>query len=126
MTTLARRRIMKDFQRPPDSPYYEGTFRFQMDFDENYPNTPPKMKFLTTVFHPNVYSTGEICVDLLGSGWSSIHDVLSLLISIQSLLTDPNPDSPANIEAANLYINNRKEFDKRVCKCVLDSYCNSG
>jgi ubiquitin-protein ligase len=71
-----------------------------MTFGEQYPEKPPRVRFTSEVFHPNVYSDGTLCMDIIQDQWSPIHNVCTLLTSIQSLLTDPNPASPANPEAA--------------------------
>ena len=60
------------------------------------------------MYHPNVYADGGICLDILQKAWSPIYDVAAVLTSVQSLLSDPNPDSPANAEAARLYGENRR------------------
>jgi ubiquitin-conjugating enzyme E2 A len=93
-----------------------------MTFPDNYPHSPPEVKFSTPIFHPNVYKSGAICLDILQRNWSAANDVSSVLISIQSLLTDPNPASPANSEAARLYNENRPEYVRRVRQCVEDSW----
>ena len=67
-----------------------------MTFGEQYPEKPPRVRFTSEVFHPNVYSDGTLCMDIIQDQWSPIHNVCTLLTSIQSLLTDPNPASPAN------------------------------
>ena len=72
------------------------------------------------LFLPQV--DGGICLDLLQSMWSPIYDVSSILTSVQSLLSDPNPASPANAEAAALYSNNRAEYERRVRECVEASW----
>ena len=74
-----------------------------MTFGEQYPEKPPRVRFTSEVFHPNVYSDGTLCMDIIQDQWSPIHNVCTLLTSIQSLLTDPNPASPANPEAAQLF-----------------------
>jgi hypothetical protein len=61
------------------------------------------VKFESKMFHPNIYNDGGICLDILQNQWSPIYDVSAILTSIQSLLCDPNPNSPANSEAARLY-----------------------
>ncbi|CRK25331.1 hypothetical protein BN1723_003239 [Verticillium longisporum] len=141
MSTAARRRLMRDFKRmqtdppagvsaspvpdnvmtwnaviigPADTPFEDGTFRLVMQFEEQYPNKPPAVKFISQMFHPNVYATGELCLDILQNRWSPTYDVAAVLTSIQSLLNDPNTGSPANVEASNLYKDNRKEYTKRV------------
>ena len=91
-----------------------------------YPNKPPKVRFVSHVFHPNVYADGQICLDILQSKWSPIYDVAALLASIQSMLHDPNPASPANSEAARLFSENRAEYDKRVRAAVEESWLPAG
>lgn len=63
-----------------------------LTFEESYPNKPPTVKFLTKMFHPNVYANGELCLDILQNRWSPTYDVAAILTSIQSLLHDPNPN----------------------------------
>jgi ubiquitin-conjugating enzyme E2 A len=69
-----------------------------------------------------VYADGAICLDILQNQWSPIYDIAAVLTSIQSLLTDPNPNSPANGEAAKLYQENRREYDRRVAEVVEASW----
>ncbi|EXJ82849.1 ubiquitin-conjugating enzyme E2 2 [Capronia epimyces CBS 606.96] len=107
---------------PADTPFEDGTFRLVMQFEEAYPNKPPGVKFVSQMFHPNVYGTGELCLDILQNRWSPTYDVAAILTSIQSLLNDPNTSSPANVEASNLYKDNRKEYTKRVRETVEKSW----
>lgn len=81
-------------------------------------NKPPVVKFVTKLYHPNIYANGGICLDILANQWSPIYDIAAILTSIQSLLTDPNPNSPANVEAAKLYTENRREYDRKVMEVV--------
>ena len=76
----------------------------------------------TRVFHPNVYNDGQICLDILQNQWSPIYDISAILTSIQSLLSDPNPASPANSEASRLYSEHRREYDRRVREVVEQSW----
>ena len=78
-------------------------------------SSPPR----ATRAPPSPQVDGGICLDLLQSMWSPIYDVSSILTSVQSLLSDPNPASPANAEAAALYSNNRAEYERRVRECVV-------
>lgn len=110
---------------PPDSPYHSGTFLLHMNFSEDYPVRSPAVRFHTALFHPNIYESGEICLDLLQNRWSPSYDVGMLLCAVRSLLTDPNVESPANVEAARLYKELPGEFRKRVHECVNDSLFSS-
>ena len=95
-----------------------------------YPNKPPNVKFISKMFHPNVYGNGDLCLDILQNRWSPTYDVAAILTSIQSLLNDPNNASPANAEAANLHRDNLREYVKRVryvtCRCIMVSDSFSG
>ncbi|GHP01260.1 hypothetical protein PPROV_000001600 [Pycnococcus provasolii] len=99
---------------PDETPWEGGIFSLRITFGEHYPEKPPRVRFTTDMFHPNVYTDGTLCLDLLQDQWSPCHNVSSLLTSIQSLLTDPNPASPANPDAAQLYQNDRPAYDQRV------------
>jgi ubiquitin-conjugating enzyme E2 A len=68
---------------PADTPFEDGTFRLVMQFEEQYPNKPPAVKFISQMFHPNVYATGELCLDILQNRWSPTYDVAAVLTSIQ-------------------------------------------
>ena len=130
MSTPARRRLMRDFKKlqedppegisgapsdnnlmfwnavifgPPDTPFEDGTFKLTIQFTEEYPNKAPNVKFTSEMFHPNVYADGSICLDILQNRWSPTYDGSAILTSIPSLLDEPNPNSPANSVAAQLY-----------------------
>lgn len=103
---------------PDDTEWEGGVFRLVMEFSEDYPNKPPKVKFLTKMFHPNIYNDGSICLDILQNMWSPVYDISSILTSIQSLLCDPNTKSPANNEAAEMFQKNYKEYVQRVKEVV--------
>ncbi|BAA90392.1 putative cyclin-selective ubiquitin carrier protein E2-C [Oryza sativa Japonica Group] len=95
---------------------YEGTsYRLSLAFPGEYPYKPPKVRFETPCFHPNVDAHGNICLDILQDKWSSAYDVRTILLSIQSLLGEPNNDSPLNTQAAALWPN-QDEFRKMVEK----------
>uniref|UniRef100_A0A7R9TC40 E2 ubiquitin-conjugating enzyme n=1 Tax=Prasinoderma coloniale TaxID=156133 RepID=A0A7R9TC40_9VIRI len=151
MTTPSRRRLMRDFKRlqkdppaginaspqadnimqwnavifgPESTPWEGGTFKLHITFSEDYPNKAPTVKFISKLFHPNVYADGGICLDILQNNWSPIYDVAAILTSIQSLLCDPNPNSPANGEAARLYSENKREYIRRVQASVESSWAS--
>uniref|UniRef100_A0AAQ6A839 UBC core domain-containing protein n=1 Tax=Amphiprion ocellaris TaxID=80972 RepID=A0AAQ6A839_AMPOC len=102
-----------------------GTFKLIVEFTEEYPNKPPTVRFVSKMFHPNVYADGSICLDILQNRWSPTYDVSSILTSIQSLLDEPNPNSPANSQAAQLYQENKREYEKRVSAVVEQSWRDS-
>ncbi len=77
---------------PAETPFEDGTFRLLLTFEEAYPNKPPQVKFVSKMFHPNVYANGELCLDILQNRWSPTYDVVAILTSVQSLLNDPNPN----------------------------------
>ena len=71
------------YYRPDDTPWEGGVFQLTLTFTEDYPNKPPSVKFTTKMFHPNVYSDGKICLDILQNQWSPIYDIAAILTSIQ-------------------------------------------
>lgn len=107
---------------PEGSVWEGGLFKLDLQFSETYPMEPPHVRFLTKdVFHPNVYVDGNICLDTLKSCWSPTLDVEALLLSITSLLSDPNPASAANGAAARMLLENKPLYDERVRKLVEQS-----
>jgi ubiquitin-conjugating enzyme E2 D len=95
---------------PSDSPYAGGMFKLLIHFPSNYPFKPPKIKFETPIYHPNINRHGSICLDILGTNWSPALTIVKVLLSISSLLTDPNPNDPLDQNIADIYINNNELF----------------
>nr|CAG4641221.1 EOG090X0DZY [Eulimnadia texana] len=96
------------------STVYEGLeFKLSLNFPSGYPFTAPVVKFVTPCFHPNVDEAGNICLDILKDKWSAVYDVRAVLLSIQSLLGDPNNDSPLNARAAQLW-KNQEQYRKEL------------
>merc|ERR1712144_145246 len=79
---------------PPESPFAGGVFFLNVHFPTDYPFKPPKVNFTTRLYHPNINSNGSICLDILKDQWSPALTISKVLLSICSLLTDPNPDDP--------------------------------
>jgi hypothetical protein len=79
------------------------------------------METMNLIFEFLVYADGSICLDILQRNWSPTYDVCAILTSIRSLLNDPNPNSPANNEAAKLFLENRRLYESKVRKLVEES-----
>lgn len=79
---------------PATSPFEGGTFKLELFLPEEYPMGPPKVRFLTKIYHPNIDKLGRICLDILKDKWSPALQVRTVLLSIQALLSAPNPDDP--------------------------------
>jgi len=101
---------------PADSPYDGGVFFLDIVFPQDYPFKPPNLKFQTKIYHCNVNDKGGICLDILKDSWSPALTISKVLLSICSLLTDPNPDDPLVPEIAKLFKTNRKEHDKNAAE----------
>jgi len=102
------------FAGPPDSPYSGGTFHIDIQLPENYPFVPPKMKFETRVWHPNVSSqTGAICLDTLSQKWSPVLTIKTALLSLQSLLATPEPNDPQDAEVARMMLDDPVRFEAK-------------
>ena len=97
---------------PPETPYENGVFQVLIDIPENYPLVPPKIKFLTIPYHPNVSSqTGAICVDILKTEWSPMLTLRKVLLSLQLLLQCPNPNDPQDHMVATQYLNSTHNWE---------------
>ena len=96
---------------PEDSPYEGGTFNLAIEFPKDFPFKPPKVEFTTKVYHPNVKSTGSICLDILKDAWSPEISVTKILIAIQNLLINPNIDHPLEPDIANQYKADKNAYD---------------
>lgn len=79
---------------PKDTPYDGGQFKLELFLPEEYPMAAPKVRFITKIYHPNVDKIGRICLDILKDKWSPALQIRTVLLSIQALLSAPNPDDP--------------------------------
>ena len=150
MSTQGARRILKDFKiiqneksehfsvspneddifqwkgyilPPNDSLYFGLILPFEIKFPSDYPNKPPLFQFQpNSIFHPNVYENGNICLDVLSNKWSKLHNVNSIILTLILLLKEPNPDSPANNKAAQLFLDDPKKFKQTVREYTLKSW----
>jgi ubiquitin-conjugating enzyme E2 D len=96
---------------PSDSPYAGGVFKLSIRFPTEYPFKQPHIQFLTKIYHPNINSAGGICLDILKTQWSPALTIGKVLLSILSLLTDPNPSDPLVPDIAALYKANRGQYE---------------
>jgi len=97
---------------PKDSPYEGGLFWLKINFPKDYPFKPPKMIFLTKLYHPNIAPSGSICIDILKDQWSPALTVSKVLLCICSLLDDPNPDDPLVPEIATVFQSDREKYNR--------------
>jgi ubiquitin-conjugating enzyme E2 G2 len=122
---------------PPDSLYEHGVLTGRLFFPSDYPLSPPRMVFEPCITHPNVYGDGakrgEVCISILHAGrdatgyehhserWSPVQSVHSVLISVLSMLSEPNVESPANVDAAKLFAQQPGAFREQVRREVARS-----
>lgn len=98
---------------PTETCYEGGVFFLDIKFPKEYPFKPPKVYFVTKIYHPNINSSGAICLDILKDQWSPALTISKVLLSICSLLSDPNPDDPLVPEIAKLYKTNKKLYQTK-------------
>merc|ERR1711966_218132 len=119
---------------PPDTIYTGGYFKAKLKFPETYPMEPPEMKMTPTLWHPNIFENGKLCISILhppgddptsgelaSERWNPTQSVSTVLLSVISMLNEPNISSPANVDASVMYRNNREAYDAIVKQQVEDS-----
>ena len=115
---------------PQDTLYENGIFNGQIIFPMDYPNSLPKVHFKNDMYHPNVYKNGTVCISILHNGvdqygyesdnerWSPTHNVNTIMLSIISLLANPNFESPANVDIGIIYKKNYDDYKNKIYKLV--------
>ncbi|XP_071704056.1 ubiquitin-conjugating enzyme E2 2-like [Rutidosis leptorrhynchoides] len=148
MSTSARTRLIRDFETlqydppggitggpcdnnlmlwnssifNPDFTPWHGGMRLTLKFSEDYSYKTPSIQFISKMFHPNIYEDGRIYLGIIESTWTPVYDVAAILTTIQSMLCDPSPYSPANREAARMFIENKWEYDRKVRDIIARSF----
>ncbi|XP_069463101.1 ubiquitin-conjugating enzyme E2 S [Ambystoma mexicanum] len=105
--------VQVTIEGPEGTPYAGGLFRMKLILGKDFPASPPKGYFLTKIFHPNVGSNGEICVNVLKKDWKAELGIRHVLLTIKCLLIHPNPESALNEEAGRLLLENYEEYASR-------------
>lgn len=96
---------------PPDTAYEGGNFVLEIKVPETYPFNPPKVRFITKIWHPNISSvTGAICLDILKDQWAAAMTLRTVLLSLQALLSAAEPDDPQDAVVARQYKENLEMF----------------
>ncbi|KAI9858866.1 MAG: Ubiquitin-conjugating enzyme E2 7 [Vezdaea acicularis] len=114
-------------QGPEGTPFEGGIFPADLIFPKDYPLAPPTMRFTCEMWHPNVYPSGLVCISILhppgddpnhyekaSERWSPIQSVEKILVSVMSMLAEPNDESPANVEAAKMWREKRSDYERIV------------
>ena len=107
---------------PEGTPYDGFKLSLNITLPYNFPYGAPCVSFTGDIWHPNVGTSGNICLDILKDSWSSALKLSAVLLSISSLLNDPNPESPLNPEAARQYTSNRAEYNKKVIEVCSQNF----
>jgi len=119
---------------PEGTVFEDGVFLARLAFPQDYPLNPPAMKFVSDIYHPNIYPDGKVCISILhppgndplgyetsAERWSPVQSVEKILLSVMSMIAEPNINSPANVDAAKMYRDDRKAFRKMAHKHVRKS-----
>ncbi|XP_072494763.1 ubiquitin/ISG15-conjugating enzyme E2 L6 isoform X2 [Notamacropus eugenii] len=110
----ASKRAAKD-----QEPYNLRAFKFRITFPPNYPFSPPQLKFITKIYHPNVAKNGEVCLSILDKNWTARTKIYQVLEALISLVNTPNQDLPVQAELADMYVQNPEQFMKNAKEFTL-------
>lgn len=126
--------VTENLPGPEDTVYEYGFFTARLTFPSDYPLSPPKMQFVSDMFHPNVYPDGRVCISILhapgedplgyesiSERWSPVQSIEKVLLSVVSMLAEPNDESGANVDAAKMWREDREQFTKIADQIVRKS-----
>lgn len=108
--------------RPVEGFYKSGTFRFTVDIGENFPIDPPRIKCNQKIYHPNIDLEGNVCLNILREDWSPVLSLNSVLLGLNFLFLEPNPNDPLNKAAANVLVKNNSMFIRNVRLAMKGQY----
>ena len=94
---------------PEGSPYEGGVFKFDMSLSDDYPKVPPKVKFITKIYHPNIDNRGNVSLDILQDKWNPSFQIRTVLEKFHALLSDPKPDDSLDNEINDLWKKNEQQ-----------------
>lgn len=120
-----------------DSLYENTVLHAIIEFSYDYPITPPRMRFVSKMFHPNIYTDGKVCISTLhvadddpssyekpDEKWTPVHSIRTIVLGVISILNEPNVVSPANVDASKMLQQNRQEYEKIVRELALHENIN--
>ena len=105
---------------PEGTPYENGLFYLHINFPKDYPHIPPNIYFKTKIYHPNISHNGVICLDILKEEWSPVLTISKVMLSLSSLLSDPNPNDPLVLEIAKEMKTDMNSFNKKARQYTRD------
>ncbi|KAF0989606.1 hypothetical protein HZS_7680 [Henneguya salminicola] len=105
---------------PVETPYEGGVFEIDLFLPEDYPITPPKVRFLTRIYHPNIDKIGRVCLDILKDKWSPALQINKVILSLQALIGSPNPKDPLDNEIAKHWTENENDAIETARKWTLE------
>ncbi|KAI9219328.1 ubiquitin conjugating enzyme Ubc14 [Blastocladiella britannica] len=110
---------------PKDTPYENGRFKFELDLSTDYPFKAPKLKLTTKIYHPNVDDDGSICMGVLKSeAWKPSTKILDVLLALQNLIAEPNPDDPLSAHKAEQFRSDREAYNAEV-RTYVEKYAKA-
>ena len=102
-----------------DSFWKGGKYKFTVTVDSEYPHKPPKVHCDTPVYHPNIDTEGNVCLNILRADWSAVLGVTPVILGLLFLFIDPNPNDPLNKDAAKVQRENLNQFKENIRRSLM-------